>query len=130
MKITLPWPPSTNTYWRHTSKGTLISRKGREYRQRVQVLAWSVSRCAEIKAQHTSRLAVKIYAHPPDRRRRDLDNILKSLLDAMQHGGLYEDDSQIDHLTVIRCTPGLSGAVTVEIQPIGDQHENTTATEN
>jgi crossover junction endodeoxyribonuclease RusA len=47
-------------------------------------------------------LAVHITACPPDNRRRDLDNLLKATLDAMQHAGLYDDDSQIDSLKITR----------------------------
>jgi len=42
-------------------------------------------------------------AFPPDRRRRDLDNLLKSVLDALEHAGVYADDSQVDLLVVRRC---------------------------
>lgn len=45
-------------------------------------------------------LIVDIRLVPPDRRRRDVDNSLKALLDAMQFGGVYHDDSQIVRLTV------------------------------
>ena len=38
---------------------------------------------------------MSVDAYPPDKRRRDLDNIQKSLWDALQHGGAYRDDSQI-----------------------------------
>lgn len=41
-------------------------------------------------------------AFPPDRRRRDLDNLQKPTLDAMQHAGVYEDDSQVDLLITRR----------------------------
>ena len=41
--ITLPWPPSVNSYWRSItiqgSSRVLISEKGRAYRQRVLVEA-------------------------------------------------------------------------------------------
>jgi len=47
-------------------------------------------------------LTVWIDVYPPDRRRRDLDNIIKSLLDALEHGDAYHDDSQIDSLFVQR----------------------------
>ena len=36
----------------------------------------------------------------PDRRRRDVDNLLKSLLDALDHAEVYEDDSQIQDLRI------------------------------
>ena len=44
-------------------------------------------------------------AFPPDRRRRDLDNLLKPALDALQHAGVYEDDSQVDWLVARRRAP-------------------------
>ena len=118
IEITLPFPPSTNTYWRHLSKGklagrTLISEKGREYRRLVTQLV-----AAEPRGQMTGRLAVHIDAYPPDRRRRDLDNLLKSLQDSMQHAGLYADDSQIDDLRIRRCPVGSFGRVVVRLSEI------------
>ena len=44
------------------------------------------------------------------RRRRDLDNILKSLLDSLTHAGVWEDDSQITDLR-IRKGPHIAGMV-------------------
>ena len=35
IELTLPWPPSTNTYYRNIAGKTLISAKGREYRAAV-----------------------------------------------------------------------------------------------
>ena len=37
----------------------------------------------------SGNLSVAIDMCPPDRRRRDVDNIQKSLLDALMHGGAY-----------------------------------------
>lgn len=93
--VTLPYPPTVNTYWRRYQGRTLISRKGRAYRREVEALLAGRDRLA-------GRLAVSIEAHAPDRRRRDLDNICKSLLDALQHGGLIEDDGDIDDLRIVR----------------------------
>ncbi len=44
-------------------------------------------------------LMVEIIIYPPDKRKRDMDNIKKALFDALQHAGLYKDDYQIcdDH---------------------------------
>jgi len=76
-----------------------ISAFGKAYRQEV----W-----AAFKQDYpgtkpiTDRLHVRILASPPDNRKRDLDNILKSLLDALMHSGIFTDDEQIDALEIYR----------------------------
>src|SRR5262249_24797381 len=60
-------------------------------------------------------LAVHIDAYPPDRRRRDCDNLFKALLDALAHGGAYHDDSQIAWLSIERCRPVEGGKAWVWI---------------
>ena len=61
-------------------------------------------------------LALVTDVHPPDNRRRDLDNTQKALLDAMQHGGAYEDDSQIVLLASRKCGLAQFGKVAVRIE--------------
>lgn len=51
---------------------------------------------------NTERLRVELLVTPPDKRLRDLDNLLKATLDAMQKAAVYDDDSQIDELIVRR----------------------------
>jgi crossover junction endodeoxyribonuclease RusA len=111
--LELPWPPSINHYWRHTKNGHYISNEGQEYRQLV------LFRCLKYRDLFTKadRFSIHIDAFPPDKRKRDLDNILKSLLDALQHGGLYPDDSQIDRLSIER-NSALNGIVRVTLTKI------------
>lgn len=113
LTIELPWPPSINHYWRHTKNGHYISEEGKNYRQLV------FFHCLKHKGKFTKddRLSVHIQAHPPDRRKRDLDNVLKSLLDALQHAGIYNDDCQIDRLSISRKIP-LNGKVGITIEAI------------
>lgn len=92
--IVLPWPPSTNRYWRHWQGRTLLSRQGREYRQEAVRAAHSAERWGR------RHVAVSIRAFVPDARRRDLDNLLKASLDALAHARVYEDDSQVRRLLV------------------------------
>jgi len=111
MQVELPFPPSVNHYYRHVGPRTLISREGRAFRETV---------CAILARRGVRRmsgpLAVTIAVHPPDNRRRDLDNVQKSLLDALQHGGAYEDDSQVVWLLAEKhgIVPGGKVVVTIE----------------
>lgn len=114
IQLELPFPPSVNHYYRRVGPRTLISREGRRFRERV---------CASLAAAGVRRmggpLRVEIEVYPPDHRRRDIDNVQKALLDALQHGGLYDDDSQIVKLDIERrgCTPGGRSIVRVEGAP-------------
>lgn len=113
MELELPMPPTANRIWRRVGNRTLLSRDCRNYRSRVKALL-----AARGVRPLEGRLAVVIDVHPPDRRKRDLDNLHKGLLDAMQHGGLFRDDSQIDDLHIRRrgCVPG--GLVRVHLESL------------
>jgi len=121
IELDLPWPPSVNQYWRHPSKGPLagrhlISERGRKYR--VLVMAYAI----KFKHQHklADRLAVSILCYPPDRRRRDLDNVLKAALDALVFAGVMLDDSQIDRLAIERCAVQAPGRLAITIERLSD----------
>jgi Holliday junction resolvase RusA-like endonuclease len=107
----LPYPPSINHYWRRVGPRTLISRAGRRFRQRV--VASLAGRRLEPLA---GPLVVEVEIYPPDHRRRDIDNVQKALLDALQHGGVYLDDSQIIRLTITKCEPVVGGKTVVRIR--------------
>lgn len=102
MVITLPYPPSVNHYWRHFRGRTLISREGRTFRTNVCALLARGNGNGPRKPPSGGRIAMAMDAFPPDRRRRDLDNLQKPVLDALEHAGVYEDDSQIDLLITRR----------------------------
>ena len=113
IELTLPWPPTVNTYWRNFNGRVLISAKGREYRKSVadQVL---IQRAAK-HIDYTVK--VEIPAFRPDRRRRDLDNLLKALLDSMTHAGVFKDDALIEDLRVYWADE-VGGMVKVTIEGI------------
>jgi crossover junction endodeoxyribonuclease RusA len=71
-------------------------------------------------------LKVELLAHPPDRRRRDLDNLQKALLDAVVAAGVIEDDSNIDDLRVVRGPVFPGGKVQVVIRPYTSETNFTT----
>ena len=122
--IVLPWPPSVNAYWRTVQGRTMVSKKGRIYKQAATraVLA------AGANKHLPGRLRVKLTAYPPDRRRRDIDNLTKLALDSMQVAGVYLDDSQIDELTIIRAEVEKGGVIVAEIETIGTPEKRETTT--
>lgn len=113
LDLELPYPPSVNHYWRRVGARTLISRGGRAFRQTV---------CSILAARGVrpldGPLAVDVTIHPPDKRRRDIDNVQKALLDALQHGGAYGDDSQIVRLTIEKGDPLDGGKTLVQIRKV------------
>ena len=58
---------------------------------------------------------MKILVNPPDRRRRDIDNLTKVPLDALTHAAVWEDDSQIDELYIRRDEIKKGGFITIQI---------------
>ncbi|WP_439242418.1 RusA family crossover junction endodeoxyribonuclease [Lonepinella sp. BR2474] len=94
VEITLPYPPSVNTYWRHTRDGRhYISEKGKAFQA-------SCKQACEPFKLIKGNVSIDILMFPPDKRKRDVDNILKALLDGLTHSGIIEDDSLIVDLRV------------------------------
>lgn len=100
----LPFPPTVNNYYVKTSRGVFISQKGRRYRAGVaESLLEQVGGSDRDSNYYDGRLHVEVVLAPPDKRKRDLDNYMKALLDAISITGLvWEDDSQIDQLAIFR----------------------------
>lgn len=86
------YPPSVNAIWRHTGK--------RVYRT-PQYMSWLTTAGQEWLVQR-AKLKVKsiqgpfratIILVPPDKRKRDVDNPIKALLDLAKHLQITGDDS-------------------------------------
>ena len=97
ISLTLPFPPSVNHYWGQSGKRRFIGKKGVQFREDVME-AMYISGVDALEG----RLCVHVNLYPPDKRKRDIDNSMKSLLDACEHAKCYENDSQIDELHIIR----------------------------
>lgn len=111
----LPWPPSVNSYWRKGGKVTYLTKRAREYRK--EVLGAIIEHHGGVWEHCVSakRLAVNIECVMPDRRKRDLDNHIKGLLDSLQHVHLFYDDEQVDELRIKRLYIEPPGCVDVTI---------------
>lgn len=109
----LPFPPSTNHIYARTKKGgVMLNPKARDYREEV------IYAIGKGHTTLTGRLRVVVDAYTPDNRKRDIDNIMKSLGDAMTHAGVWKDDSQIDDLRIVRRGVESPGRVLVTVSQI------------
>lgn len=116
LRVELPWPPSVNDYLGHRvvlhrgdakdklkcpccqsrlSPLVLTYPRGpaKTFRQKALV-------CLKGAKSFTGKVSVEIVVYPPNLRRRDIDNLSKTILDAMTHGGVWEDDSHIERLVL------------------------------
>jgi len=116
IEVELPFPPSVNHYYRRVGPRTLISREGRRFREKIA----SVLAALGLRPM-TGPLEVHVEVYPPDRRRRDIDNVQKALFDALEHGGAYFDDSQIVKLAIEKCAPVPGGRTIVRIRRRKDE---------
>jgi len=90
IRLELPLAPSTNRLWK-------VGRGGRMYRS-PEYMAWLEEAGWMVKAQTKNQIfgqyIVHISATKPDKRRRDLDNLLKSTSDLLVKTKVVEDDSE------------------------------------
>ena len=98
--IRLPFPPSLNTAWRSTPKGVLLAKSGRQYRENVFA---AVLAEPDRPRFGSARVSISIDMHRGDRRKYDIDNYAKSVLDAIVEAGVIDDDEQVDELRLRRC---------------------------
>lgn len=97
--LNLPYPPSMNhMYKRNRIGGVYLADKARNYRNSARYLA--LEQLGHYKAME-GHLQIIIDLYPPDARKRDIDNILKVLLDSIMYAGVVQDDSQFRDLHVM-----------------------------
>jgi crossover junction endodeoxyribonuclease RusA len=95
--IVLPWPPSVNHYWFRNKNGNMrVGEKGVNFRNAVA----HITAHAKASIGLAARVCVTIEAHAPDKRRRDLDNLQKAILDSLTYAGIWGDDDQVDDLRI------------------------------
>lgn len=108
--LTLPWPPTVNTYWRRNGHRYFVTAEGVRFREAVRAVA--LGRVERMDGP----VILRLRAEPPDNRRRDLDNVMKALLDGLQHGGVYADDSQVKRIEAEMFEPVAGGKVIVTVE--------------
>lgn len=109
IKLIVPYPPSINTYYGVYNHRIYIKAPGKAYRRRV------ASHFRGTVVPMHGDVGVFMDVWHPDKRKRDLDNVQKCFFDALQAAGLYEDDSQISEIHVVRRGIKKPGFIEVEL---------------
>ena len=91
VNIRLPWPPSLNRSVRHTGNGHYVSKAGKQFRAAAIAEVWSQ---LGVPIAPLGRCRIALQLTPPTRQKRDADNHIKPVLDALVHAKLIADDNQ------------------------------------
>jgi len=113
----LPWPPTVNNYYTVARGRKIISKKGRQFKK--DCFLHIIPAFKKMDGPLVGDLILTIGVCMPDKRRRDLDNLLKPILDVLGLYGVYEDDSQIVDLR-IRSVEGEKGSVNLTVKELED----------
>lgn len=113
LTLFLPYPPSINTYWGFHGHRRFLTKKANVFKELVN---------KEVSAQPirfgSEYLSLTLGLYPPDKRKRDIDNPVKPLLDALVAAGLFDDDSQIKEIHITMNEPKKGGLAELKISPI------------
>lgn len=95
MRIELPWPPSVNASTRNVSgKGRVKTKEYKAWREQAE---WLLRvRHKKERLSTNKGYSCRIVASRPDRRRRDIDNFIKPVVDALVASGVVPDDCQME----------------------------------
>jgi crossover junction endodeoxyribonuclease RusA len=66
-----------------------------------------------------SDVAIAVIAHPPDARKRDLDNLLKATLDALTAARVWQDDNQVKRIELRWGSKIKGGQLEIGIEEMG-----------
>lgn len=120
MQIEMPYPISTNRYWRNFRGRPVVSKEAKDYRREIALRTHQNGLYAPIDGP--VRVDATLHPKKPlkpsksEPRCIDIDNALKVMLDALQ-GIAYENDSQVREIHIKRGEPVEGGALIVTVAP-------------
>lgn len=112
--------PKTNRY---------IRRKNGKVFKPARVIHWESRALWELKQQYTQDplngpLSVEVYLFLPDRRKRDIDNMLKTLWDILEKAHVIENDNLIYETRTVKIKKAKTSGVVVVIKPYRMEEES------
>ena len=118
VEFTLPWPPSVNNYYgRNKKRAVYLKPQVRKYFEWCFFDIYMQNDCRKCKP-FKGKVKVVREMYPPDNRRRDEDNIVKALNDALTRSSVIKDDCQIVDARNLKYDPQKPGKVKLIIEEI------------
>jgi len=95
IELTVEFPPSVNRLWRAVPGRGVI--KSKIYREYMEKNLWIIKQQSTGKI--TGKYIISFEASRPDKRKRDLDNLIKPLSDLLVQSMVVECDSLCEELS-------------------------------
>lgn len=115
IRLLLPLPPSTNHLYRRTETGMQVL-QGSVKRFRAEVMACLMEQWPGQGGMPPAPYRVTVHLVHGDKRRHDVDNSLKSLLDSLT-AALGFDDNDITEIHATKCYERGRSECVVTIEP-------------
>jgi crossover junction endodeoxyribonuclease RusA len=90
IEFTLPWPPSINNYYGRGKHGQVYLKP--TVKKYFEYVPWLIKKQTK-NFKFENQIEIKKIFCPPDKRRRDEDDHLKAINDALTKSGIIKDDS-------------------------------------
>lgn len=108
-------PPSINHAYYHGKRGTFKTAEAKAWQERA---AYELARARSCDEVYKGRVEVRISAFKGDWRERDLDNLMKLTMDAIQDSGVIRNDNQIYSIVADKITGCGRDGLTIEVWTI------------
>ena len=95
VRVSLPFPPSVNNLFLNAGKRRIPTDRYKAWRAEAEQMLM-VQRPRSL----SGAVNVRVDLVPPDRRKRDCDNLAKAVLDTLVRTGIITDDSAIQRLSI------------------------------
>lgn len=121
--LNLPYPPSVNHMYINARGRRFPNEKAKAYKTAISeyVAEYRVPKFEDAK------IALIVWAYPPDRRKRDISNLLKIIEDSLQDAGVFNDDFNIDFIEIERGEIKKGGGLVVMIETMEDHSASSDA---
>ena len=116
MTINIPFPYATGNHYKSfnfKSKRVFVTKKAQAYRLAVKSCLVALRFAQSDMFVNHVKVVMNIY--PPDKRKRDIDNVAKVVWDALTLAGLWKDDKLIKDLHVTVHEPFKGGYINLEV---------------